>query len=410
MNQKTHIPRRQFLEMSTITASALAAGGGLARGAAGNSPVRLGLVGCGSRGSWIGKLFVEHGGYQIAACADYFEDRANKVGDELQVPAGKRFTGLSGYRRLYESGAVDAVAIETPPYFHPAQVAEAIDAGLHAYVAKPIAVDVPGCQSIAESGRKATEKKLCLVVDFQARVDPFMIETMDKVAGGAIGSTAFGEAMYHAGDPFGKREGVEELAADPRDPAKRLRVFGLDKVLSGDIVVEQSIHALDMLSWAMGRPPVDATGTGGRAVRQVGDCFDNFTAVLRYGDGIGVTFSHCQIPGYGTAPSGIRVRLYGTVGVLEAQYGGESLIRGQNRFRGGESGAIFKEGAQANIKTFHESIVGGKFDNPTVPPSVQSNLHSLLVRKAAYTGETVRWEDLIKDTEVLDPKLDGLKD
>lgn len=368
------------------------------------------MIGCGRRGLWIGKLFLEHGGYEITACADYFGDRANEVGNELGVPEGRRYTGLSGYRRLFESGVVDAVAVESPPYFHPKQVAEAIDAGLHAYVAKPVAVDVPGCHSIAESGRKATAKKLCLLVDFQARVDPFMSEAIQKVAGGAIGNVAFGEAIYHADDPFGGRDGAAELAAGPDDPARRLRVFGLDRVLSGDIVVEQSVHTLDMLSWAMGRPPVDATGAGGRTARKAGTSNDHFTAILRYGNGLGVTFSHRQIEGHDTVPSGIRVRLFGSEGVLEAQYAGLSMIRGKHFYRGGQSGGIFKEGAQINIAAFHDSITTGKCDNLTVEPSVQSNLHSILVRKAAYTGQTVRWEDLIKDSEVLDARLTGLID
>lgn len=402
------ITRRRFLRASAASIAIVPAAA--VRGTGANSKIRLGLLGCGRRGTWIGKLFAEHGGYQIAACADYFEDRVQAAAAELGIPEKQGFTGLSGYRRVIEGGAVDAVAIETPPYFHPAQVKEAIDAGLHAFVAKPVAVDVPGCHSIAASGKRATEKKLCLLVDFQARVDPFMAEAMAKVASGAIGPIAFGEATYHAEDPFAKREGVEELAQSPEDPARRLRVFGLDRVLSGDIVVEQAIHTLDMLHWAMGKPPERVSATGARKVRTVGTSSDNFTALLDYGDGVGVTFSHRQIKGHGTVPSGIRVRLFGSDGVLEAAYAGATLIRGKNFFRGGESPGLFKEGAAVNIRAFHESITAGRFDNATVEPSVQSNLLGVLVRNAAYRGQTVAWADLIKDTEVLDAKLAGLKD
>lgn len=402
------ITRRRFLRASAASIAIVPAAA--VRGTAANSKIRLGLLGCGRRGTWIGKLFAEHGGYEMAACADYFEDRVQAAAAELGIPEKQGFTGLSGYRRVIEGGAVDAVAIESPPYFHPGQVKETIDAGLHAFVAKPAAVDVPGCHSIAESGKRATEKKLCLLVDFQARVDPFMAEAMAKVASGAIGPIAFGEATYHAEDPFAKREGVEELAQSPDDPARRLRVFGLDRVLSGDIVVEQAIHTLDMLQWAMGKPPVRVSATGARKVRKVGTSSDNFTALLDYGDGVGVTFSHRQIKGHGTVPSGIRVRLFGSDGVLEAAYAGATLIRGKNFFRGGESPGLFKEGAAVNIRAFHESITAGRFDNATVEPSVQSNLLGVLVRNAAYRGQTIAWADLIKDTEVLDAKLAGLKD
>lgn len=402
------ITRRCFLGATAASVAIVPASA--VRGTGENSKIRLGVLGCGRRGTWIGKLFAEHGGYQITACADYFEDRARAAALELGVPEKRAFTGLSGYRRLIESGAADAVAIETPPYFHPRQASDAIDAGLHAFVAKPVAVDVPGCHSIAASGRKATEKKLCLLVDFQARVDPFMSEAMGRVARGAIGEIAFGEATYHADDPFAKREGVDELANAPDDPARRLRVFGLDRVLSGDIVVEQAIHTLDMLGWAMGKPPVRASATGARKVRKVGTSSDNFTAQIDYGGGVGITFSHRQIKGHGTVPSGIRLRLFGSEGVLEATYAGATLIRGKNFFRGGESPGLFKEGVQANIRAFHELITAGRFDNATVEPSVQSNLLGVLVRNAAYRGETLAWADLIKDTEVLDARLAGLSD
>lgn len=408
MRSLNAITRRGFLGAAGATISIVVPGA--VRGSQANSKIRLGLLGCGRRGTWIAKLFAEHGGYEIAACADYFDDRVTAAAAELGVPETQCFTGLSGYRRLIDRGLVDAVAIETPPYFHPRQAGDAIDAGLHAFVAKPVAVDVPGCHSIAASGKKATEKKLCLLVDFQARVDPFMSEAMGRVAQGAIGEIAFGEAMYHAEDPFAKREGVEELAQAPDDPARRLRVFGLDRVLSGDIVVEQAIHTLDMLGWAVGKPPVRVSATGSRKARKVGTSFDNFTAHIDYGGGVGVTFSHRQIKGHGTVPSGIRVRLFGSEGVLEATYAGATLIRGKNFFRGGESPGLFKEGVQANIRAFHESITAGRFDNATVEPSVQSNLLGVLVRNAAYRGEALAWAELVKDAEVLDAKLAGLRD
>ena len=120
--------------------------------------VKLGLIGCGGRGTWIARLFQQHGGYEITAGTDYFADRVNSFGDALQVPAAQRYTGLAGYKRLLEKADVDAVAIESPPYFHPEQAAAAVDAGKHVYVAKPIAVDVPGCHTIGDSGKKATER------------------------------------------------------------------------------------------------------------------------------------------------------------------------------------------------------------------------------------------------------------
>jgi predicted dehydrogenase len=114
----------------------------------------LGIIGCGGRGTWITDLFRKHGGYEITAAADYFPDRAVAFGARMAVPAARLFTGLSGYKRLLASG-VDAVAIESPPYFHPEQAAAAVEAGAHVYLAKPAAVDAPGCRSIQESAERA---------------------------------------------------------------------------------------------------------------------------------------------------------------------------------------------------------------------------------------------------------------
>ena len=146
-----------------------------------NSKINLGIIGCGGRGTWIAKLFQQHGGYNLVAAADYFADRVDALGDALGVKPPQRFTGLSGYRRLLEQ-PLDAVAIISPPYFHPEQAAAAVAAGKHVYVAKPIAVDVPGCRTIEQSGQKATEKKLCFLVDFQTRADAFYIEALKRVA------------------------------------------------------------------------------------------------------------------------------------------------------------------------------------------------------------------------------------
>ncbi|UCF44099.1 MAG: Gfo/Idh/MocA family oxidoreductase, partial [Planctomycetota bacterium] len=131
----------------------------LVRGTEANSKIKLGIIGCGMRGKWITDLFVKHGKYEIFAAADYFQDRVDELGEQFGVDESRRYATLSGYKKLLESG-VDAVAVESPPYFHAEQAAAAVDAGVHAIVAKPATVDVPGCNLIAESGKKATAKKL----------------------------------------------------------------------------------------------------------------------------------------------------------------------------------------------------------------------------------------------------------
>lgn len=377
----------------------------LVRGAGANSKVNLGLIGCGGRGTWIANLFQEHGGYNVVAVADYFQDRIDNAGEKLGVAPANRFSGLSGYKKLLEK--VDAVAIESPPYFHPGQAADAVDSSRHTYVAKPIAVDVPGCHSIGDSGRKATRNKLCFLVDFQTRADEFFIESLKRVHEGAIGGLIFGEAIYHADCPF--RRMYDAWRNDPEGAETRLRAWGLDKVISGDIITEQNIHTLDVMSWIMDCEPVSAVGICGRAIRPVGTCSDHFVLLFEYPNKVGITFSSKQFPGHDTKPDGIRNRMFGSKGVLETAYGDLTMIRGENMYRGGRSPGIYKDGAVANIATFHKSIVEGTYDNPTVEPSVRSNLVTILGRTAAYTGRKVMWKKLINSTEKLDANLKGLK-
>ncbi len=362
--------------------------------------IKLGIIGCGGRGTFVANLFQKHGGYEIVALADYFQDRVNEAGEKFGVPSARRFTGLSGYKRLLDTKP-DAVAVTTPPFFHPEQAAAAVEAGCHVYVAKPVAVDVPGCQSIRASGKKATEKKLCFLVDFQTRVQPFYQEALRLVHEGAIGEFVFGEASYQCG-----RLGIHQ----PNEGAEgRLRNWLFDKALSGDIITEQNVHALDVMNWVHQRPPLHAFGTGTRKVRvDVGDCWDTFSLIFQYPGNVGMTFNSRQFEGHGTA-EGILCRMFGTKGVLETSYGGNVMIRGENYYRGGSTKQIYLEGAAANVAAFHKSVAGGDFANLTVEPSVQSNLITILGRKAAYTGKLVTWDEILADNERLDGRLTGLK-
>lgn len=403
------ISRRQFMAgagAAALTFSIIKPQ--LIRGSQANSKILLGLVGCGGRGNWLADLFQKHGGYEIAAGADYFEERVNKFGESFKLPKNRLFTGLSGYRQLLDR-KVDAVAIESPPYFHPGQAAAAVDAGAHVYLAKPIAVDVPGCHSIENSGKKATEKNLCFLVDFQTRANEFYQEAVKRVHGGAIGEIVFGEASYHAGFPFGHM--VESLAADPTNPENRLKAWGLDRALSGDIITEQNIHTIDVLNWIMDKPPLRAWGNGGSKFRShAGNIWDHFTVLFQYAQDIGVTFSSRQSNGHGTS-EGIKNRMFGTQGVLESEYGGQVLIRGpqESFYRGGATTGIYIDGAVANIATFYDNITGQKFENETVKASVQSNLITILGRTAAYENRVVTWGEIINSKEKLQADLGGLK-
>jgi len=402
------ISRRQFIKTTGTAVASLAIvqpkhlGGSQA-----NSKIKIGLVGCGGRGVWIAGLFAAHGGYEIFAGSDYFADRVEAFGAKFSVPTERLFSGLSGYKRLLDCG-VEAVAVETPPYFHPGQAAAAVDKGLHVYLAKPPAVDVPGCRTISSLGKKATARKLAFLVDFQTRAHPAFIEALRRVHDGAMGEFVFGEATYHAESPW--EEHYERLRKDPENPEVRLRAWGLDRALSGDIITEQEIHTLDVANWIMGEPPLWAVGTGGLKARpKVGTCWDHFVVYYQYANDVAIQFSGRQFKGHGTA-EGIKNRMFGSKGILETEYGGTVVIRGENFFNGGRTPEIYESGAVNNIAAFHESITNGDFMNRTVGPSVQSNLITILGRKAAYEKRRVTWNELLQDGEKLEPSLEGLKD
>jgi myo-inositol 2-dehydrogenase/D-chiro-inositol 1-dehydrogenase len=405
---KQALSRRQFMAQTGAAALSLTIlRPELVNGTQANSRIKLGVIGLGGRGAWIAGLFQKHGGYELVGGADYFRDRVDAFGAKFSIPSPRLFAGLSGYKRLLETG-VDAVAIETPPYFHPEQAAAGVDAGVHVYLAKPAAVDVPGCQVISECGKKATARKRAFLIDFQTRTNPLFIEALKRVHQGDIGELVFGEAVYHADCPF--EQWYDLLSKDPGNPEAWMRGWGLDRALSGDMITEQDIHALDVMNWIMQEPPLSAIGSGGLTARpKIGTCWDHFAVYYQYPNKVTFQFSGRQFKGYGT-PEGIKNRMFGSKGVLETEYGGHVLIRGENFFRGGKTAEIYEQGAANNIATFYKNITGGDFGNPTVAPSVQSNLITILGRKSAYENRLVMWDELVKDKEKLIPNLKGLKD
>ena len=150
--------RREFLAAGAAALAFAIVKPQSVRGAEANSKIEIGLIGCGGRGGWIAKLFQENGNYKFVAGADYFEDKVKTFATKFGVDASRSYTGLSACKKLAES-KLDAVVIESPPYFHPGHAAGAVEAGRHVYLAKPPAVDVPGCTLVAESGKKATAKE-----------------------------------------------------------------------------------------------------------------------------------------------------------------------------------------------------------------------------------------------------------
>jgi predicted dehydrogenase len=359
-------------------------------GSQANSAIEVGIVGCGGRGGFIGGFFKEFTGARIVALHDPFADRVEKVRAQIAATDAKAHVGLDGYKDLVAS-KLDAVAILSPPYFHPEQVAAAVAAGRHVFLAKPVAVDVPGCQGIRSSGEKA-RGKLSFLVDFQSRAQPVFQEAAARVHKGEIGAPVLGHVYYHAGRLNSQaKPGMPEAEA-------RLRNWVFDKVLSGDIIVEQNVHVLDMANWYLQAHPVSAFGTGGRKARiDVGDCWDHFLVNFTYPNDVRVDFSSAQFTrGY----NDLCARIYGSEGTADTHYGGFVRITGNRPWNGTEKDDTFRAGAIANVRAFVESIRSGKPLNNVVE-SVDSTLTGVLGRMAAYTRRLVTWDEMMRSTERL---------
>lgn len=391
------VGRRRFLASAAASATAATfLKPSLVFGSQANSVVRLGLIGCGGRGRWLIPMFAKTGNYRWTACADYFQDRADAVGQLAQIESAHRYTGLDGYKRMLDD-QVDAVVIQTPPYFHPEQAAASVQAGKHVFLSKPVAVDVPGCQSIAQSGAQATENNLVYLVDFQTRADPLFREALRRVRAGDLGRLVMGEAHYPwSGGGRGPR---------PDTPEAQLRHWYYVLPLSGDFIVEQSIHVLDVATWIADADPISAVGMGGRAVRPEGSIWDHFAVNYQFPDELPVSFTSIQsIPG---VQDEIRTRFFGADGVIDTDYFGSVFIRGQKPFEGGPVQNLYTTGAQTNIREFYEFITQGNYANETVAPSVRANLTAVLGRMAAYEGGQVTWADMLQRGEQLEFDLRG---
>jgi len=384
--------RRKFLG-STAASGLLILKPSTVFGSEANSTPELGLIGCGGRGNWIGPFFPEYTGARIVALADVIREHLDSTAKIFKVDESKAFYGPDAYKEVIGS-KVDGVIIETPPYFHPQQARAAVQAGKHVYCAKPVAVDVPGCKSILESGKMA-QGKVTFLVDFQTRAQPVYQEAAKRVHRGDIGKPAFVETLYYAGRPSPDkwRPGM--------DPGQgRILNFYMDRVLGGDIIVEQNIHVIDVTNWMLQGRPLKAFGTGGRTDWKgtkfdAGDAYDHFLVTFWYPDDVHVDFSSNQLT---NSYSDLCVRCFGVNGCADTHYGGLIRITGANQWMGAEKDDTFRSGAVNNVKAFVESIRAGKLLN-NAEQAVESNLTAILGRTAAYKQAMVTWDEMLASEE-----------
>jgi predicted dehydrogenase len=422
-NLTNKISRRTFLGAAAATAAGVTIlKPSAARGSQANSALRLGILGCGGRGTAVGSGFVNNTDTRVVALADLFADQlaaGRKHFDELQQGKGYAaidstllFQGPQAFEQIANAKDLDAILITTPPYFHPHHLETVVAAGKHVYCEKPVAVDVPGAKRVMQIGEKA-KGKLSLEVGFQIRKAPPHVELVKRLQAGAIGKIGSGLGYYYCAHI----DRPEWPNASPEE--KRLRNWVWDRTLSGDIIVEQNIHIIDMLNWTLNGHPVSAMGTGGRKLRtDAGDCWDNFNVVFTYPEHVQVSFGSTQ---YGNNPAfDACTRFFGTNGSSEAHYDHRMSIAGAEPWDAG-LGPAAGGGGQFQIsgsfkgsldqaepekeKAFVESITSGQFHDQAAQ-GAESALSAMLARNAAYSGRLLTWDELLKSKVIYDPKID----
>ena len=362
---------------------------------------------------------------RVVAIADLFRDRldtGNQHFNDLSqksnfamIDKEQLFQGVNGYLRLIESRHVDAVLISSPPYLHPDHLEGVVAAGKHAYCEKPVGVDVYGCKRVAQIGENA-QGRITLHVGFQIRNAPPFLEMVERVHAGAIGDIVTGQAYYYSG------------ALRPRPTAglsvgaARVRNWMHDRELSGDIIVEQNIHVIDVCNWVLKSHPVKATASGGRKVRtRPGNTWDHFNATFLYPNDIQVSFASTQfVKGWGQ----VAERFFGTKGACESLYSHPVAIYGEQPWsaalgpeqmseeqrkeaiRTGRFPGALEHADSEKQKAFVASIIEGRNDNQAIQ-GAESALSAILARTAAYKGEEVTWNELINSNERWDPMVNG---
>ena len=394
--------RRDFLKISAASASAVAlanlAGPRLFGASTGSDRIRVGVIGCGNRGTSAAKNCLESArGVEIVALADLFPRQVEAAKVKLNLPNVATFTGFDAFKQLLATD-LDLVILTTSPGFRPSHFAAAIAAGKNVFMEKPVAVDPAGVRSVIATARLAKQKKLAVVAGTQRRHEQSYLETLQRIHGGDIGELVGGHCYWNDLKIwFREKTGWCEGLSDFEWQCWNWYHWDF---LSGDHICEQHIHNLDVMNWAFGGPPVKFYGMGGRQNRGTipGNIFDHFSIEMEYANGARVT-SMCRQAVNTTTRVGERV--VGTKGTADCNQG---LIKGAKPFTYSgptldpqvvehtdliasiRAGAPLNEGEQVALSTL--TAIGG--------------------RMAAYTGREISWKWLLEGSKLdLFPKNPG---
>jgi predicted dehydrogenase len=393
------ISRREFLKDSALVSAAIGVGLNSSVFAAGSDTIRIGLIGCGGRGrAGVQECVQSSNGVEVTAIGDLFADRLNetlaefkeKIPANIKVTSDKCFVGFDAYKKVI-AGDANLIFLHTPPHYRPIHLKAAVEAGKDVFMEKPVATDPVGARSIIESSKLAKQKGLAIVAGTQRRHQAPYLEVMSRIHNGDIGEILGGQFRWLAGLVAGYWKVYEK--GNLSDMELQCRNWGWYTWLSGDHIVEQHLHNIDVMNWAMGSHPVKCLGMGGREVRKLGNIFDHFAVDYEYANGVRMSSMCRQTAG---CSNDVSERVVGTKGRTYTDASGNCYIEGEKPYK------YDGENINPYVQEHTDLIAGiraGKPLNEGVQ-AAESTLTAIMGRMSAYTGRAVQWDWVMKASKL----------
>ncbi|MGH9627058.1 MAG: Gfo/Idh/MocA family protein [Bryobacteraceae bacterium] len=408
MREQHFKARRDFLKTSASGAigSVVAAGfPSMLSGAPAGKAIKVGLVGCGGRGTGAAAQALKADDYsELTAVADIEQERVDNCLERLRkvsaakvkVEPDKQFLGLDAFQKVIDSG-VDVVLLATPPGFRPQHLRAAVDAGKHIFCEKPVAVDAPGVRAALEAAKLAGEKNLSLVAGFCWRYSNYIRETFDQVHNGAIGDIVAFYATYYT-SPVKPMPPASTRPAGMSDVEWQIRNWYNFTYLCGDSLVEQAVHSVDKVAWAMkDQPPVSCVAVGGRQIpAEGGNIYDHYEVNYLYPNQVRAFVGSRQIEGCYNENADY---IMGTKGTCTIGRGPLPRIAGETKW-------TFKGTKNDMYQEEHDRLFASIRQNKPINDGERmatSTLLAIMGRMAAYTGQQVTWDQAMNSQEQLFP-------